>query len=252
MEFPETIRQGPLAPHKIAAQQQDIRDHIRQEVKGLPPNEAAMFRALLDRSENAIKIKKNIEAEQVFPWDKLSGEIQNMILRELLVTPQLIEPSIERPRHAPREWHKYDLGSSVLTVNNAMHEAALPILLGENTFVLNNDFNYILGKGTKRSKLRGALIRKIIVSSKMKPRMRSNLKKLTNLKEVTIVDKNRSTIYQSHTKSTREAKIKEGFNDVDEAVKAKIANSPKTTFNFVSTGIFIPVSATCMKLRTFD
>lgn len=195
-----------------------------------------MFRSFLNRTEAAIKMKKKKEATEIFPFDKLSGEIQNMILRELLVTPQLIKPSVIRSRYGRREWHKYDLGASILNVNKTMHEAALPILLGENTFVLNNDFNYVLGKGTKRSNLRGALVRKIIVPSKLKPRMRLNLKKLTNLTEVTIVDHEEASLSQNDMKDQWESKARARFTHVDGALKTKIAESPSTTFNFVSGG----------------
>lgn len=112
------------------------------------------------------------KATPLFTWDKLPGEVKNAIYKLLLVSDKPI-----RPLCKPAARYKPRLQGQVLRLSKSIYKEALPILLGDNTFILTTYLDIYLGfrsrQWSKKADTgvgtsppdRAAMVRKLIIES---------------------------------------------------------------------------------------
>lgn len=232
MEFSEASSSVPQPAHRIEGDQISIRRQIRELIRRLPTDEANEHVIVLDKTEVKLQAEKLRQDQLRFNWDTLPPEIQNMIFRFAMTTPEVIVPEVSDPcRERYRMWRQYNLSGQILRLNKTIYEQTLPILLGENTFHFNYQFHYVLGMGRKAPQKRGALVRRIVSNEHLRLRMSKDLEKLTNLEEITIISSSGLIPQEKHLEEKR------GFqwfkNYVHEDLKLKVEDSPETTVHFV-------------------
>lgn len=117
-------------------------------INGLPSDQANRIQAVIGDVQANLKIQLESHAKPAFVWDKLPGEIKNAIYKLLFVSDRVIEPHVSWPYFpAKRVWTKHNLTAQILMSNKAIYEEALPLLLGANTFELNNSLEKYFGYG---------------------------------------------------------------------------------------------------------
>lgn len=97
MQFSQTSTSPPQTPRRIAAQQSSIRKSIRKLIQRLPDDEFMEHAAVLEKAKLKLKAEKARERRLRFDWDSLPGEIQNMIFRYAMTTPEIIVPDVSDP-----------------------------------------------------------------------------------------------------------------------------------------------------------
>lgn len=231
MEFSRASTHAPKAAHTIEADWNKTRSQIRSLTKQLPADEAKELGDVLDKSKAKRFDRKSRQRRLRFKWESLPPEVQNMIFRFAMTTPEIIKARVVDPcRPGRREWQRYSLSGQVLRLNKTIYEQTLPILLGENTFLFNYQFHYILGLGSKAPRQRGALIRKIVTGPQLQPRMAKDLKKLTHLEEITILSTSSLALQDE---GLEESICVEKYEEVNPALMGKVEESSEPTVHFV-------------------
>lgn len=104
-------------------------------------------------------------------WDKLPGEVKNLIYEYLLTGDSLIHPCVYKSNGITTPNH-HNLGGQLLYVNSSVHKEALSILFSKNLFVLNRDLEKYLGSSPKplgvpskvpTAAMRTAMIKKVTI-----------------------------------------------------------------------------------------
>lgn len=231
MEFSRASTHAPKAAHTIEADRNKTRSQIRTLIRQLPGDEAKELADVLDKSQAKRFGRKSRQRRLRFKWDSLPPEVQNMIFRFAMTTPEIIKARVLDPcRPDRREWHHYSLSGQILRLSKTIYQQTLPILLGENTFLFNYQFHYILGIGSKAPRQRGALIRKIITGPQLQPRMAKDLKKLKHLEEITILS---SSALSLQDEGLEENICVEKYEEVHSALMEKVEESSEPTVHFV-------------------
>jgi hypothetical protein len=128
---------------------QEVCAEISALTKKLPDDQTKIIiNNAIDMLRANLRSDLESHATSLFDWDKLPGEVKNDIYRRLLVADEPIRPLVfnHTPR-ADREWSWHHVEGQVLVLNKTIYEEALPILLGDNTFILNADFARYFPKG---------------------------------------------------------------------------------------------------------
>lgn len=232
MKFPSGNGGGSLAPHIRSRLQEASRNFIEEQARILPSAQREKIMEVLKTGREEQQAIKKAEDDKRFRWMDLPPEVKNLIFRELLVSGDIIVPEVSDYR-TRTGWTKYDLGANVLLCNKEIYKQALPVLLGDNVFHLNNTFTGILGKGTQRRRLRGAMVRKLVSPVRLETQMASLLKLLSNLEEVTIYAEGWAQT-PVRTPEQGEVAARNDLPGPDNALYRMIVYRQEITFEFVS------------------
>lgn len=168
----------------------------------LPSKEGKIINDAIDLVRARLKSDLEAQAKSLFVWDKLPGEVKNTIYKLLLVSDEPIEPFVRYPTsRTKREWYKHSLSGQVLRLSKTVYQEALPILLGDNTFVLNKSFDKYLGYGLDQTvealsngvgtapSARAAMVRMLIIDdqSVVSASQMTTLRRLTGLEELLFI-----------------------------------------------------------------
>ena len=104
-EFSAASYTSPKAARNIEADQISARKRIRKLIQQLPADETAEHAADLDKASLKLKTEKSRQRRLRFDWHSLPPDIQNMIFRYAMTTPEIIVPEVREPRRVDvRTW----------------------------------------------------------------------------------------------------------------------------------------------------
>lgn len=151
-------------------------------------------------TRTALQPDLKTDTTPLFTWDKLPGEVKNTIYKLLLVSDKPIRPVTQRAAR-----HKPNIQGKVLRLSKSIYKEALPIMLGDNIFILNSALDRYLGYLTTWQKWlmaqdskrpftspsdRAAMVRKLAIESNhITPRQKAILPQLTGLSELFFIPK---------------------------------------------------------------
>lgn len=161
----------------------------------LPQEQAKTINEAIDIVSATIMPELETPTTSAFVWDKLPGEVKNKIYKLLLVSDKPIDPLL---RSGSRR--KHYVQGQVLRLNKSIYKEALPVLLGDNIFILNSDLGKYLGYSTTEPLKplshgvgtsppdRGAMVQKLaITSNRMTGLQKTNLNRLNGVRELFFV-----------------------------------------------------------------
>lgn len=217
----------------------------------LPSKEGKIINDAIDLVRARLKSDLEAQAKSLFVWDNLPGEVKNTIYKLLLVSDAPIEPFVRYPTsRTKREWRKHSLSGQVLRLSKTVYREALPILLGDNTFVLDKSFDKYLGYGLDQTveqlskgagtppPARAAMVRKLVVDNRddLSVSQMTTLRRLTGLEELLFVHRpsRDHQLSQIDTEFWDEVCARKAHVIFDRSLVYHAVRNPGLTYHFIA------------------